>query len=326
MHAMTITAVDEQVEALAARQMQRFTRAQVHSMGDTATRVLDSRIRSGRWRRLTRRVLCLPGAPSGWLGEVWTAHLHVGADSVVSHGSAALVHGLPGAEPAETCLIVPAHSNRRYPAGRLHQRGDLPPGQVVRIGLLPTTSVARTILDLAPGASRPRIEAWLDHATAQRLVTPDEMVRALQARSARGRRSVHALEEVLREYLPGEGVQQGRLERALDHVLRLAGLPRGVAQFAHPGVDRPGEFCDRAWLQTRLIVECDGRRWHERIRTARTDKRRDAAAAAEGWQTIRYGWEELVERPEQCAAQLRAIHEQRLLERSGSSDRLELRG
>ena len=317
---MTITGADEQIEAIAARQMQRFTRAQVRSLCDGGARILGSRVRSGRWHRLTPRVLCLPGAPTGWLADVWTAHLHVGADTVVSHRSAARIHSLPEVEEGSPCLILPAHGNRRYGEGQLFRGGDLPPGQVVRIGLLPTTSVARTIVDLAPGASRSRLEAWLDHATAQRLVTPDEMLRVVQARSARSRPSMRALEDVLAGYLPDDGVQQGHLEGALDHVLRLAGLPRGIAQFGPPGVDSPAEFCDRAWLQPRLIVECDGRHRHDRIRTARADERRDAAAAAEGWQTVRYGWEQLVEHPQQCARQLRAVHEQRLVSQIGYLD------
>ncbi|MFV0317183.1 MAG: DUF559 domain-containing protein [Microthrixaceae bacterium] len=311
---MTTTKVDSKIEVIAAGQAGRFTRAQVRSVTDNASGLIGSRMRSGRWRRLTRRVLCLPGAPVGWRGEIWTAYLHVGQDSVVSHRSAGLLHGLPGIEVGPASLTLPAGCHRRYPDGELYQRRDLPPGQREVIVGLPVTSVARTIVDLASGASRPRIEAWLDHCTAERLVTPDDMRRTLESRAAWGKRSVATLEEVLTDYLPGEGVPQGRLERELDKIVQLAGIPRGLPQFGHPGEDSSSELVDRAWLQTHLIVECDGRRWHERRRAARVDRRRDVSAAEEGWQTIRFGHEELVCDPEGCARQLRTIYEQRMVD------------
>jgi hypothetical protein len=317
---MTMTPTDEAVEAIAASQRGRFTRAQVRGCGEDGSWMISSRIRSGRWRRLSSRVLCLPGAPRDWLGEIWTARLHVGDDTVVSHRSAARLHAFPGVPRSTPCLTVPAGSNRRYAAGRLYQRGDLAPGQVVRIDGLIVTSAARTLVDLAPGVSRSRLEIWLDHTTAERLATPDELVAVVRLCGRPGKPSLKKLGELLEEYLPGSGSAQGTLERALGNVIRLAGLPPGVAQFEHPGATGCEEFCDRAWLQPRLIVECDGRKWHDRITAARIDKRRDTSAAAEGWQTIRYGYEELVRHPKATAEELRAIYERRMVGPYSESD------
>lgn len=310
---MTMTPTDEAIEAVAATQQGRFTRAQVRACGGDGSWIITSRLRSGRWRRLTSRVLCLPGAPVDWMGDIWTARLHVGEDTVVSHRSAARMHGFPGVPRCTPCLIVPAGSNRRYPAARLYQRGDLAPGQLVRMSGLVVTSAARTLVDLAPGASRGRLEACLDHATAERLITPEELADVVRLCGRSGKPSLRRLEQLLEEYLPGVGCSQGTLERALGNVIRLAGLPPGVAQFKHPGATEREEFCDRAWMQPRLIVECDGRKWHDRITAARIDKRRDASAAAEGWQTIRYGYEELVRNPDDVARELRTIHERRMV-------------
>jgi hypothetical protein len=191
---------------------------------------------------------------------------------------------------------------------------------VVRIDGLIVTSAARTLVDLAPGVSRSRLEIWLDHTTAERLATPDELVAVVRLCGRPGKPSLKKLGELLEEYLPGSGSAQGTLERALGNVIRLAGLPPGVAQFEHPGATGCEEFCDRAWLQPRLIVECDGRKWHDRITAARIDKRRDTSAAAEGWQTIRYGYEELVRHPKATAEELRAIYERRMVGPYSESD------
>lgn len=247
------------------------------------------------------------------MGDLWTAHLHVGHDSVVSHRSAARLHGLPGVAPSTPCLTVPSGSNRRYGAGRLFQRGDLAPGQLVRIGGLTVTSVARTIVDLAPGSTKRVLETWLDQATAERLVTPDELLAVMRLCGCRGKASLGILEELVSCYLPRFGPCAADLERSFRHVIRLAGLPPGVPQYRRPGDDGPAELCDRAWLQPRLIVECDGRGLRERAIARRVDGRRDAQAAAEGWQTIRYPHEQFLAAPVETATEIRRIYEQRML-------------
>lgn len=310
---MTMTPIDTAIEATADRQLGRFTRAQVRSCGPDGSSIITSRLRSGRWVRLTSKVLSLPGARRSWVGDLWTAHLHVGPDSVVSHRSAARLHGLPGVAPSTPCLTVPSGSNRKFGAGRLFQRGDLAPGQVVRIGGLTVTSVARTIVDLAPGSTARVLETWLDLATAERLVTPDELLAVMRLCGRRGKASLDVLEELVADYLPRSGSCAAELERSFRHVIKLAGLPPGVPQFRRPGVDGPAGLWDRAWLQPRLIIECDGRGPSERTIARRVDVRRDSQAAAEGWQTLRYPHERFVAAPVETATEIRRIYEQRML-------------
>jgi hypothetical protein len=104
------------------------------------------------------------------------------------------------------------------------------------------------------------------------------------------------------------------LERALAQILVLADLPPGVAQYPHPGSATGNEFVDRAWPEARLVVEADGRCWHDRMSAALNDSRRDLAAAAAGWQTVRIRHDDLVGDPATTARLLRDTYAARLAE------------
>jgi very-short-patch-repair endonuclease len=305
-------ATDLAIQEIATRQAGRFTRAQVRSLDPHAAGTIARRLRSGRWHRLTRRVLCLAGAPVEGLGPtLWTSHLHVGLDSVVAGRSALALHGWPGLRPGAPTLAVPAGSHRRAEGIDIRQVTDLAPEHVVRIDGLPVTSVARTLVDLAGEVSAPRLDHLLDHAVLTRLVTVAELGELVGQLRRPGKAGLTPMAAALGRRLPGPGIEQGRLERRLTEVVRRAGIGDGVAQFPHPGRVDSRELADRAWPEAMLLVEADGRTWHDRQTAFTIDRRRDREAAVAGWVTVRFTWQDLWDGIEQSAAQLRAIHEQR---------------
>jgi very-short-patch-repair endonuclease len=88
----------------------------------------------------------------------------------------------------------------------------------------------------------------------------------------------------------------------------------GIAQHPHPGRFVASGLVDRAFPEARLIIEADGRRWHERRAANLADLRRDRAAAVEGWLTVRYTFDDLVLAPESAAEELALIHRRRVLD------------
>lgn len=304
--------VDLLIEKTAARQLGRFTRAQVRAV-DPSRAVVHTRLRSGRWRRLSSKVLCLEGAPSGPVADLWTAVLHAGPGSVVSHTSAAALLGLPSVPDRGPRLLVPNGRHLRSELFRAHQTRDLTPREIVTVGGLPVTSMPRTLIDLAPEVSTPRLEGWLDHATSERAMHPMELADLLDDLHGPGKAGLAPLVALVGDRLPGPGVEQGRLERALTAVVRRAGIGAGIAQHPHPGRFVGRGLVDRAYPQARLILEADGRRWHERRQANVVDLRRDRAAAAEGWLTVRFVHEDLVRAPEPTAEEIRLIYRQRMM-------------
>jgi very-short-patch-repair endonuclease len=304
-------ALDIAVESIAARQCGRFTRAQVRASNGSKA-MIESRLRSGRWRRLTSKVLQLPGAPPGLVGDLWTAHLHAGARSVVGFTSAAHLHGFPSVPDRGSRLVVPSGLHLRSTAFTAHQLRDLTPAEVVMLDGLPVTSIPRTLVDLAPEVSRARLEAWLDHLCAERRVDPAAVASLVDGLHGPAARGLSHLVALLGDRLPGPGIEQGRLERALTEVARRGGLGVGIAQHPHPGRFVAAGLVDRAFPEALLIVEADGRRWHERRLANLTDLRRDRAAAAEGWLTVRFTHDDLVRAPDSAAEELALIHRRRV--------------
>ena len=93
------------------------------------------------------------------------------------------------------------------------------------------------------------------------------------------------------------------LERALFDALAAYGLPAPVRQLPLPGRDRPRGIADGGYLDAKIVLEADGRRWHDRLAAAAKDRERDLQAARVGWQTMRWVYEQVVGDPaEVCAA------------------------
>ena len=86
--------IDRRVAALAATQHHCFSRQQAREAGASAS-LIDRRLRAGRWTILHPGVYAVAESPDPWLQRVWAAVLAVGSDVVVSHTSAAALHGSP---------------------------------------------------------------------------------------------------------------------------------------------------------------------------------------------------------------------------------------
>ena len=101
------------------------------------------------------------------------------------------------------------------------------------------------------------------------------------------------------------------LERMGKHLFVTPELTGFIMQFAPPWQQGPKGIVDFAWPHLRVIVELDGRRWHSVTRAQVNDRRRDRIANGHGWFVLRFGWQELTERPEDVLAELGSFLAQR---------------
>jgi very-short-patch-repair endonuclease len=62
---------------------------------------------------------------------------------------------------------------------------------------------------------------------------------------------------------------------------------------------------------TKVIVELDGDQFHSRPAARDADRARDIELAAAGYVTLRFGWHDIVERPQWCRRQVLAVVAQR---------------
>jgi len=274
--------------------------------------MIRSRLQSGRWHRAPPRgVYVLAGSADTFRRRLWIAHLSAGRHAVVSHESAAALLHLTGFPRRQVVLTVPHPEHPKVPGAFVHQISDVLPRHVWSLGGLPVTTTPRTIVDLAAVCSRATIAVVLDDALAQRRATQAAVARCTFDVLRPGKRGLDRLLAILDERGDGYVPPMSELERRLFDALRAGGLRDPVRQFPLPGRGAITGIVDAAYLEEKVILEADGRTWHNRRRAFRKDRLRDNEAARVGWQTLRFPWEEVVDDPEGTAETVADVLDQR---------------
>lgn len=98
------------------------------------------------------------------------------------------------------------------------------------------------------------------------------------------------------------------LERGyLDLVERPHGLPQAARQREAAGADGRRQLRDVDYEPLPVLVELDGRMFHDDAHQRDRDLARDLDAALEGRRTVRLGWRQVFDRPCVTAAKVGAL-------------------
>jgi hypothetical protein len=231
--------------------------------------------------------------------QVLAAATELAPDAVVSHVSAAVLHGLPvwGAGLARVHATRSRRSGARRGAVTHLHAARIEADEVVLVRGVRVTSVARTAVDCARALPFDAALVVIDAALHRHLVTRDELAGALAR--ARGRPGVPGAARVLAFADPRpESVGETRSRVAL----RDAGLAVPVLQW--PVVTAGGVVLgevDFGWPASGVVGEFDGRVEYGRSAAPGQDpaevlwaeKRREDAIRAEGLAVVRWTWADL---------------------------------
>jgi predicted transcriptional regulator of viral defense system len=245
------------------------------------------RVERGRWQQLYRGVYATFSGPPGRETWLWAAVLRAGNGAVLSHRTAAELHGL--IDSAAEAIYVTVPSTRRITtaglvirmSGRIDQARQ--PNRDP-----PRTSVEETVLDLAQ-LSRTFDDAcgWITKACAKRL-TVEEKLRAALALRKKMRWRIE-LDDALAA--AGSGIHSVLEYRYVRDVERAHGLPRSRHQ-VRVVIDGKVVYRDVYYEEYQLAVELDGQMAHPDDQRWR-DSQRDNQASARGVETRRYGWRDI---------------------------------
>ena len=305
--------------AAAADQAGAITRRQLlaHGMSRSA---IDRRLRVGALRPELPGVYAVAGSPDTVARRRWVGLLAAGPTAVLSFDSAARIHPLSGvAATGPVVVTVPHSGSQSLPGVVVHQISDLAPEHVIHVDGLPVTTVARTIVDLAATWRRGRLGLALEDAISARQTTEAEVGACLRSVARRGKPGVHKLASLLDERGPGKVPPASVLERDFFRMVATSPLPDPQRQHPLPRVDGVRGLVDAAWPEVKLIVEVDGRRWHQRIKDLKRDRDRDLQAAAQGWLVVRLLHEHIVGAPEETLRELIAVYEVRRAQLGGAA-------
>lgn len=297
--------VDHVIAKVASGQYGLFSRAQVLGVrGDDD--LIGRRLAAGRWHHVTPGVYSLPGWPTSWRRSLWTAHLDLGPDSVVSHEAAAALCDFALFTPGRVVLTIPHGSHQRPAQWEVHQSTDLRAEDVRLVDALPVTTEARTLFDLAAVTTRQRYERVLEDAHVRRLCRLEAVRSVYLSLRRRGKPGMKMLGQALETRGPGYVPPESELERRLLKVLERGGLPLPERQYALPWRGESEARVDLAYPKHKVLVEADGRRWHSRMDQMAADRQRDREALSNGWRLYRFVWEEITRKPDLVCTTLRA--------------------
>ena len=286
---------DQPVIELARAQLGVFARFQLLAIG-ISTSLIDRRLASGRWTRLAPGVYGLPGHPDSWARRLWVAYLAAGIDAVVSHHAAAAVYRLRQFPQGLLTVTVPHPQHQRVAGVTVHQTRILLRHHWLNLYGRRTTTLARTLVDLAAEVSHRDLDLAYEDAILTDHLSHAQMSRCFMELMHPGRKGMVKLGSILDERGPGFVAAASELERMLFETCARVDL-EPVRQFPLPGHQTVRGCVDGALVEAKLILEADGRRWHNRVAAQRHDKARDKAAGRVGWHTMRFCHEELAEDP-----------------------------
>ncbi len=298
--------LDGELARLAVAQHGVFALAQLEALGLSGPGVR-ARVRADRLHRLYRGVYGLvPRALLKREGLWLAAVLACGPGAVLSHRSAASLHGLYAYSGRWIDVTVPARSSRAHQGIKLHRSTTLMPADTTAVEHIPCTTASRTLLDLAEAVNRRALERAFDQA---------EIIgcfdrRALDDQLERNQRRVAArhVRELLDEHYVGATPTASKLEEAFLGLVLAAGLPRPQVNAWIVLPDRGPPVCvDFKWEAQRVVVETDGRKWHDTRQRRERDAERDQRLLAAGWRTLRTSWRQVQREPALIASRLAEI-------------------
>jgi very-short-patch-repair endonuclease len=271
------------------------SRAQLREAG-LADGAIAHRLQIGRLHRVHRGVYAVGYAATAPLALAMAGVLAGGPGTVLSHRSAAALWelGVAWGGVVEVTTVT-AH---RCPGVTVHRSRTIAREHVtVRAGI-PVTTVARTLVDLADVLTDRALTRALNEAQVRHRLRLDHLSALLDATD--GRRGARRLRNLL-EHSAGAPTRSA-LEDTFLALVDRERLPR-------PQVNQrvAGYEVDMLWRAERLIVELDGRRFHEHPRAFERDRDRDADLAARGFTVVRVTWQRVVRQPRREVQRLRAL-------------------
>lgn len=292
-----------ELHAIAARHHGVVTLTDVGSVGLTRA-AFRAAMGRGAFRRAHRGVFVANGAPRTWRQRVMVAVRTGGG--LASHRCAGRLHRVDGCGDAPVEIVVDRNGPRQIDGAVVHRATRLDAICPVVIDGIPTTTIARTLVDLGAVVDDDEVEKALDDVLRKgynlRWVTE-----TLAASGRPGPTGVGALHRVLARPDRSGPLPDSTFERLMERVVTDAGLPAPRRQV---GVaDDRGSFArvDAAWPDRRVGLEADSELWHWGPRRGRVARLRHNRLVAAGWNMLYASWQD-VEDPSDLIAQLsRAI-------------------
>jgi very-short-patch-repair endonuclease len=262
------------------------------------------RVEAGFLHPLHRAVYAVGHISVSLRGRYLAAVLACGPGAALSHRSAADLWGLrPSTGRIE---VTVSRKGVGLPGLVVHRSRLTDPSDFTVVDSIRTTTVARTLLDLAGAVSPKDLAAAVDRA--ERMEVFDLLAIEDLLRRVTGRRGTDALKRAIMAWRPGH--TRSELEDRYKELVRAAALPTPLCNVLLTGESGTHEV-DAFWPLHRLVIQLDGFAYHR----TRRDRERDASVDADlelgGYRIVHLTWDDVVVHPKRTVRRLaRALRPQ----------------
>lgn len=258
------------------------------------------RLRTGRWSHLVRGSYLIRAMVT--VDDHLRAAIAALPGAIVSHEAAAERHGLAPVPLGKATVLVHTQTTHDFPGVTVRRCHDVEGAHITTVDGLPTTTVPRTVVDLAAILPERQVAAVLDNAIVSQTTTVEDVAAVAATVGRSGKPGTQKLRALLGERT-GAGMGGTPLERKGNSLLlEIAAV---TPMFEYPIPWQPDSRFDAAYPEARVAIEWDSRRWHTQVDAFRTDRARDRQAVVHGWKILRFTWEDVTQRPDEVVHTVR---------------------
>ncbi len=143
------------------------------------------RVQLGRWRLLASGALLIAEPDLTYYSEIAGACAVLGG--VASHRTAGMLWGICDRKASLTEITVPRSRYRRRRTIEIYSTTQFELAEATMVNQIPTTSPARTALDLATVVTEQTLRTAIERLLGRELATTEDLSKALAAHSIQGR-------------------------------------------------------------------------------------------------------------------------------------------
>lgn len=239
------------------------------------------------WTRITRGIY-VASEPS-WEAFAWASLLRGGPTASLGGAAACHLHRLVRREPPTLTVWGAARESLEYGGWRAEFRR----GRRRSHGVLTLTTVPDSLLDYAAEATEDDLVEAVTRAFAQRATTPSQLLAHLQERPRVSQRKL--LQDLCDAANSGiESVLEWRYRQLVEIAHSLPAMRRQIRMSS-------GSRVDGGYPEYGLLVEVDGREFHNHVKDLRRD---NVHALISNALTLRFAWDDVVHNPCSVAQQV----------------------
>jgi very-short-patch-repair endonuclease len=235
--------------------------------------------------------------------RLWAALLWAGGHAAVAGRSAGERYGLEGVRAERPEIVVPHRTRARTDFAKVYF-GEPRALTIREVRGLPTTGAEATLLRLAHELDPEAFEVACEDARRRRLTSIPALERYLDRHARRGRPGVSALRRTLTELDPVHPARS-TLEVMTRRLLVAHGLDNFAREFPLVWNGRTYHY-DFAFLERRVILETNGRRWHDDATDYERDNEKWSVPGRYGYRIVFATWDKVTRRADELLGELGA--------------------